>query len=157
MLRELKLYDLCGIISPNVIEINNLFNNLFSDLSVYTERGESDLIFMKGEKFIMEQDLKNGYLRCRFTDFWEVLQMKFKLKETEIQEVVSYKIANMLEEALKNGYLIPSCGGYYKIKCVEEAYKMRYLTPVYIIRHTHHHIEEDFKSEYFTQKTLVSQ
>jgi hypothetical protein len=130
MIRELKLYDLCGEISPNVIEINDFFNDLFSDLSVYTQDGKPDLIFMKGGKYIMEQDLKNRVLWCRYPDFWEVLRKKFKLKNLKIQEVISYKVVTMVELAFKEGSLTPAYFATEGRNQVEESFKKGSLTPI---------------------------
>ena len=84
MIRELKLYDLCGEASPNIIELNDFFSDLFSDLSIYTQDGKPDLIFMKGGKYIMKQDLKRSVLWCRYPDFWLILKKKYALKYAEI-------------------------------------------------------------------------
>jgi hypothetical protein len=129
MLRELKLYDLCGIVSPNVIKLNDFFSDLFSNLSLYTQDGKTDLIFMKDGKYIMEQDLKNRVLWCRYPDFWEVLLKNFKLEKTEIQEVISYKLATMVEEVFKKGSLTPQLDIAFVTSDVEEAFKKGSLTP----------------------------
>jgi len=129
MIRELKLYDLCGESTVEVLELNAFFVELFSDLSIYTKNNKPDLIFMKDDKFIMEQDLENGYLWCSDINFWLFLESNFKLEYSEIQEVISYKIIGMVEEAFKMGSLIPEINvNYYEIE-VEEAFKMGSLTP----------------------------
>ncbi len=151
MIRELKLYDLCGIISPNVIELNVFFNDLFSDLSVYTKDGKPDLIFMKRGKYIMGQDLKNNYLRCNYTDFWLILKERFNLKTPEIQEVISYKVVNMIEEAFKTGSLTPNYPEAYEWLMVEEAFKTGSLTPGGVIVQTGFELEEAFKTGSLTK------
>ena len=85
------------------VKIDLLFADLFSGLTIYTKDGKPDLIFMKGDKFIMEQDLKNGYLWCRYDGFWEVLKESFSLQYSEIQAFIK----NALEEAYQMGSLTP--------------------------------------------------
>jgi hypothetical protein len=148
MIRELKLYDLCGEVSPNVIEINELFNDLFSNLSIYTQNRKPDLIFMKDGKYIMEQDLKNSVLWCRYPDFWEVLEKKYTLKNIEIQEVISYKVATMFEKTFKNGYLTTAVRFNTLIIPIEDAFKHESLTPANTNIPPSLLVEEDFKTEY---------
>jgi hypothetical protein len=150
MIRELKLYDLCGEISPNVIEINDFFSDLFRDLSVYTQDGKSDLIFMKGGKYIMKQDLKYNTLWCRYAGFWEILKEKYTLKYTEIQEVISYKVATMVEDAFKKGSLTPSWSYYRSSNWVEDAFKKGSLTPEYSTTTKAFLVEEAFKKGFLT-------
>ena len=123
MIRELKLYDLCGENTPEVLKLNIFFNNLFSGLTVYTKNDKPDLIFMKGDKYIMEQDLKFGYLWCRYDGFWSVLKKEYKLEYSEVQAVISYKVIGL----------------------VEEAFKIESLTPLSIYPPKHHRVEEAFK------------
>ena len=108
MIRELKLYDLIGESTTEVLKLNAFFVELFSDLTIYTRDNKPDLIFMKGDKFIMKQDLENGYLWCSNINFWLVLESNFKLEYSEIKEVISYKVVDMMEEAFKMGSLTPT-------------------------------------------------
>jgi hypothetical protein len=155
MIRELKLYDLCGEVSPNVIEITELFNDLFSDLSVYTKDEKPDLIFMRDGEYIMSQDLKNGYLWCRYTDFWEVLQTKFKLQEIEIQEVILYKLANMVEEYFKKGSLTIWCSTSNYLEWVEDAFKTGSLTPLCTEWTQQYMVEDAFKTGFFNTYKII--
>ena len=108
MVRELKLYDLIGESTPEVLYLNGFLAELFTGLSVYTRDNKPDLIFMKGGKYIMEHDIKNRVLRCRYDGFWSVLEKEYKLEKSEIQAVISYKVIGLLEEAFKLGSLTPS-------------------------------------------------
>ena len=126
MIRELKLYDLIGESTPEILRLNAFFVDLFSDLTIYTKDNKPDLIFMKGNKYIMQQDLKIGVLWCRYDDFWLVLKSDFELEQSEIKEVISYKVVGMMEEAYKMGLLTPICCD----NRMEEAYKMGSLTPI---------------------------
>ena len=129
MIRELKLYDLIGESTPDVLRLNVFFDELFTGLTVYTKDYKPDLIFMKGDKYIMEQDLKSGYLWCRYDGFWSVLEKEYKLEKSEIQAVISYKVIGLLEEAFKLGSLTPELNYYRGAKVLEEAFKLGSLTP----------------------------
>ena len=129
MIRELKLYDLIGESTPDVLRLNVFFDELFTGLTVYTKDYKPDLIFMKGDKYIMEQDLKSGYLWCRYDGFWSVLEKEYKLENREIQAVISYKVIGLLEEAFKLGSLTPELNYYRGAKVLEEAFKLGSLTP----------------------------
>ena len=131
MIRELKLYDLCGESTPEVLKLNAFFDELFTGLSVYTKDDKPDLIFMKGDKYIMDQDLQIGYLCCRYDGFWSVLIDEYKLEHEEIQAVISYKVVGLVEEAFKMGSLTPKSTFAQWLKQVEEAFKMGSLTPIY--------------------------
>ncbi len=129
MIRELKLYDLCGESTPEVLKLNTFFDELFTGLTVYTKDCKPDLIFMKGDKFIMEQDLSNMILLCRYNDFWSVLKKEYKLEYSEIQAIISYKVVCMMEEAFKLGSLTPTFGFWQVQHMMEEAFKLGSLTP----------------------------
>ena len=75
--RDLKLAIACGVENEEIKSLNKFFDDLFSDLIIYTSDNNTDLIFMKNDGFIMKQDLKNGYLWCRYEEFWEVLQTTY--------------------------------------------------------------------------------
>ena len=100
--------NLCAILEQEctnefVVKIDSFFTDLFSGLKAYTRDGKPDLIFMKGDKYIMSQDLENGYLWCRHRDFWLVLNISFHLGYKETQTFISH----MVEEAFKMGSLTP--------------------------------------------------
>jgi hypothetical protein len=156
MLRELKLYDLCGETSPNVIELNVFFNDLFTGLSVYTQDGKPDLIFIKGDVFIMKQDLKNGYLLCRYSEFWKVLSLNFKMEYTEIQEVISYKVNTMIVEAFKAESLTPKISPTGVIHVIVEAFKAESLTPQLNQMNHVHLIEKALKNGSLTPEADIS-
>ena len=145
MIRELKLYDLCGESTPEVLKLNAFFNELFTGLSIYTYADNTDLIFMKGDKYIMEQDLKSGYLWCRYKDFWSVLKKEYNLETTEIQAIISYKVVGLVEEAFKLGSLIPrEIIEAWEAK-VEEAFKLGSLIPINVDIGEVIKVEEAFK------------
>ncbi len=152
MIRELKLYDLCGESTPDVLRLNAFFDELFTGLSVYTKDDKPDLIFMKGDKYIMEQELKIGYLWCRCEGFWSVLKDEYKLEKSEIQAVISYKVIGLLEEAFKLGSLTPIANFLIALPRLEEAFKLGSLTYV---------LEEAFKlgslTPYKNQQPYVKQ
>ena len=100
--------NLCTILEQEctnefVVKIDAFFDDLFSGLAIYTKDYSPDLIFMKGDKYIMNQDLKNGYLLCRYDIFWSVLRQSFSLEVSEIRSFISYAV----EEAFKMGSLTP--------------------------------------------------
>ena len=145
MIRELKLYDLCGESTPEVLKLNAFFNELFTGLSIYTYADNTDLIFMKGDKYIMEQDLKSGYLWCRYKDFWSVLKKEYNLETTEIQTIISYKVVGLVEEAFKLGSLIPVAFTSISDFKVEEAFKLGSLIPQLFFTTREFSVEEAFK------------
>ena len=148
-IREKKLCEIIEIECTNdfVIKIDAFFTELFSGLKTCTRDGKPDLIFMKGDKYIMHQDLKHGWLRCRYDGFWNVLKESFSLEYSEIQLFISYKVeeayktssltpriryisqTSQVEETYKTSSLTPLDEGLNYIKSVEKAYKMGSLTP----------------------------
>ena len=63
--------NLCTILEQEctnefVVKIDAFFGDLFSGLTIHTKDCKPDLIFMKESKFVMKQDLENGYLWCRY-------------------------------------------------------------------------------------------
>ncbi len=101
--RELKLAIASGSKSGEIKALNKFFDELFTDIQVITEGDKPDLIFMKGTKCIMKQDLRYGELKCVYNGFWSVLQSTFHCTTAETQEIISYKV----EETFKFGSLIP--------------------------------------------------
>ena len=100
--------NLCTILEQEctnefVVKIDSFFTDLFSGLTIYTNDGKPDLIFMKGDRYIMKQDLKNRYLWCRYEGFWGVLNESFSLERLEIQAFIK----NAVEEAYQMGSLTP--------------------------------------------------
>ncbi len=152
MIRELKLYDLIGESTPDVLRLNVFFDELFTGLTVYTKDYKPDLIFMKGDKYIMEQDLKSGYLWCRYDGFWSVLEKEYKLENREIQAVISYKVIGLLEEAFKLGSLTPRIDFTLNSLPLEEAFKLGSLTP-----HFRHFTKRDILEEAFKLGSLTPQ
>ena len=101
--------NLCIVIEQEctnefVVKIDAFFADLFSGLKTHTQNNKPDLIFMKGNKFIMQQDLESGYLWCIYDGFWSVLKESFSLEYQEIQAFILY----MVEETFKMGSLTPS-------------------------------------------------
>ena len=101
--RDLKLAIASGIETEEIKSLNKFFDDLFSDLKIYTDGDNPDLIFMKGDICFMEQDLKNAVLWCRYKDFWRVLEYQYHCTYEEIQGIIQYKV----EEAFKMRSLIP--------------------------------------------------
>ena len=127
-IREKNLCAVLEIECTNqfIVKIDAFFADLFSELTIYTKDDKHDLIYMKEDKLIMMQDLKNGFLICRFRAFWSVLKESFSLEYDEIQVFISY----MVEEAFKMGSLTP----YQTVPAydgmVEEAFKKGELNKI---------------------------
>ena len=139
--------NLCAILEQEctnefVVKIDEFFNELFTDLKIYTDDNNHNLIFMKGDKYIMTQDFKGGYLGCRYDDFWLVLEKSFSLRYEEIQAFISH----MVEEAFKMGSLTPIKRIYNDITEVEESFKMGSLKPKSISDWLTTRVEEYFQN-----------
>ncbi len=123
--RDLKLAIAIEYETEEVKSLHKFFENLFSGLTLYQKEDKPDLIFMKGYRFIMEQDLKNGYLLCRYDGFWQVLESKYHCEPSEIKEIIKY----MVEEKYKMELLTPRRKREYATLVVEEEFKTELLTP----------------------------
>lgn len=124
-LRELKLAIACGIETEEIKAVNNFFDKLFNSLTIYTKDNKPDLIFMKGDSVVMQQDLEYGILWCNYKYFWAILSNQYHFTHAEILEIVQYKV----EEAFKLGSLTPNGLVNIEFGKVETAFKLGSLTP----------------------------
>ncbi len=112
-IRELKLATASGIEN----DVNIFFDNLFSDLTMYTLGESTNIIYMKNKQIIMVYDFEDGSLRCAYSGFWKVLERVYTVYE--IEEIIQYKV----EEAFSIVNIRPILIFIQKIWKIQEAYK----------------------------------
>ena len=128
IIRKLKISEIVSIeFTETEQEIIDLFNNILSDLVVFIDESEPDMInYMKVDGiFIMQQDNKNDRLWVRYQGFWIILQFDFGLKYIEIQTLIS----GMVERAFKEKLSTPN--GMFDLShmAVERTFKEKLSTP----------------------------
>lgn len=129
--RDLKLSVATGIETDEIKSLNVFFDNLFSDLSVFidVDDDETDLIFMKGDDFIMKFELYNQFwlLCCGYFHIWKFLIVQYKCSNVEVYEIVAYKILEIFNIEIKFGGLVDMVGDN-----IEKKFKNGLLTPASI-------------------------
>lgn len=123
--RDLKLAIACGHESDEVKALNIFFDMLFNLITIYQRKSETDFIFMRGDRFIMEQVLESGDLLCRYDGFWRTLEEKYGCIGSEIYEIIQYK----MEEKYGIGFLKPRIKKPYNTLMVEEDFKCGLFIP----------------------------
>lgn len=101
---------MCGIGTPEVVEVCVFLNDLFLNLQVlkrYAVRDNSFFFVSKDFTFIFKQDLENNTLECGSDGFWSILEEKYKLEYSDIYDIISYKINTMLNDSLNINSLKP--------------------------------------------------
>jgi hypothetical protein len=73
------------------------------EFTVVDEHNKQGIIFHKGDEFYMEQDFKNGLLRCQWDRIWLFFTIK---KSMELPDLHDF-IQSMVEEQLKCQTLTP--------------------------------------------------
>ena len=95
------------------------------EFTVVDEHNKQGIIFHKGTDFYMEQDFKNGWLRCELNRVWSFFHINKGLEEPETQDFLLI----MVEEHLKCQTLTPWTLGLYLDFPEEEHLKFKALTP----------------------------
>jgi hypothetical protein len=86
-------------------EFHDFISDLWKDMtfSVINDHNEQCIIFHKGTDFFMQQDFKNGKLKCQWDRIWSFFLIK---KGMEIPELKDF-IQSMVEQHLKCKVLTP--------------------------------------------------
>lgn len=95
--RDLKLAIVCGVETEEIKSLNIFFDNLFSNMKIYINDDNQNLIFVIYGKCLMYQDVKDGSLYCRFVYLWSNLTNVHKCTVEEIQEIIQHKIYQFFE------------------------------------------------------------
>lgn len=126
-LRDLKLAVACGVETEEIKSFNKFFDDLFSDVEIYTENAfEHNLIFIQPKTNVMflQQNLTNGHLSYLDELIGYYLYVKCNVTTLEeITEIIKYKVEEII------GYLLVPITyiGYYDRHSMEY-YKPRKLT-----------------------------
>ena len=59
--------------------------------------GTANICYVKDDRVIMEQDLKNDRLYVRFDGFWSVFSNEFSLEYTDIQAIIKILVEQHLK------------------------------------------------------------
>jgi hypothetical protein len=95
------------------------------ELTVNNDHNEQDIIFHKSEVIFMEQDFKNGWLRCDWDRVWSFFRTTKSMDEPEIKDFVR----GAVEEHLKSKVLKPTGRLFNFLTLVEEHLKSKVLKP----------------------------
>ena len=128
LIRKLKISDIVPIeFTKQELEIVNLFNDKLSDLIIFINESYPDEInYMKPDgSWIMQQDNKYDRLWIRYDGFWEVLESKFCMEYTDIQNLIQA----MVERAFKHKVSTPVTKNNIIPVLVERAFKHKVSTP----------------------------
>jgi hypothetical protein len=85
-----------------VEKIIKFFDDLFKDLKETASKKRPGSIFFYtlgddgSKKVWMEQDSKNGFLWCRWSDFWSFFENEMRLNYSEIQSLVKTMVEQHL-------------------------------------------------------------
>lgn len=123
LIRKLKINDIEPLdFTENEIEIVNFINSNISNLTEFKVNEKSISIFYMNSKgeYIFEFNEKTN-LRCRYFDFWEVLEKKYKLKYRDIQLLIKY----MIEKSLNIKVSIPISQDSWFYDRIEKSFKDR--------------------------------
>lgn len=91
--RDLKLAIACGVETEEIISLNKFFDDLFSNMKIYTVFDDQNLIlFMKNGKFIMKKNIKDDCLSCNYERIWSVLAYKYHCTYQEAISIIEYKV-----------------------------------------------------------------
>ena len=93
------------------------------EISVVDNYKVQSIIFHKGDMFYMEQDFKNGWLRCEWDRVWSFFQVKKGMEVSDTQDFIQ----SMVEEHLKCRVLTPLDDFPLDIIVVEEHLKCQEL------------------------------
>ena len=94
------------------------------EISVVDNYKVQSIIFHKGDMFYMEQDFKNGWLRCDWDRVWSFFRSTKGMGESETKDFIQ----SMVEEHIKCRVLTPFSCGQIRRNRVEEHLKCRFLT-----------------------------
>ena len=149
IIRKLKISEIVQVeFTKTEQEIIDLFNDKLSDLIVFIDDSEPDMInYMKVDgSCIMRQDNKNDNLLVKYNGFWSVLQSKFSMKYIDIQILVH----SMVERAFNQKVSTPSVIGLNTAELIEIAFNQKVSTPNLNFKRNESRIERAFKQKVST-------
>ena len=117
----------------------NIFEGTHIKLDL--KRYPNQVFFFKEDVFWMEYNWKNGYLGCKWKDFWETLKKENKWDYDEGQTFIKKQV----EEHFKLKGVTPIIGGGLMRWKVEEHFKLKGVTPYFSQSSEGAAVEEHFK------------
>lgn len=125
LIRKYKCYKSFNIVDEKTKEIFDFVDENILNLEKFEweDAKWKNLIFYMNSngKCILEFYLKHGWLYVSFPDFWHVLEYKYKLNYSEINEYIKYQITKLYKIKVKESYK----GLTSMIFQVENAYKLK--------------------------------
>ena len=129
-LRKLKLYELGIAEWPYETSYEKMKEVVDQNLDGFeiktTEKWSNSYFFMQGDRFVMEQDQKNGHLWVRQDGFWSIFSNDFSLEYRDIQAIIKFLVEQHLKS--KVGRPVDSC--FRSTSPVEQHLKSKVVTPV---------------------------
>ena len=117
----------------------NIFEGTHIKLDL--KRYPNQVFFFKEDVFWMEYNWKNGYLGCKWKDFWETLKKENKWDYDEGQTFIKKQVEEHFK--LKGVTPYPSSPSYHS--GVEEHFKLKGVTPTYLSGEKQVLVEQHFK------------
>lgn len=120
LVRKYKLYKFFGEpLNVKELEIILFIKETLKDLVQYKDESYPDTIFyMKGDKLVLEENLKSEYLRVRYECFWHVLERIYLMRYIDVQVIMKY----MIEEVFKRKVVTPDYVMYDVSQLIEKAF-----------------------------------
>jgi ATP-dependent helicase/DNAse subunit B len=89
------------------------------------DRYPKSIFMVSKEEVLFEQDWKNNYLFCKYSEVWSLFESKYEYNNIQIKDMIS----GILEEHLKDGTLTPTNSELNNFFILEEHLKNEVLTP----------------------------
>lgn len=96
IIRNLEIYDLFHIGNDDTIELYNWINDLFADLTIYTNNIGHPIYKKNDDQFIfLELDTKIAWVD--YANFWDLIEVKYNMYYDQTQLVINYIIEKKLK------------------------------------------------------------
>ncbi len=105
LVRKIKISKITEVNFTEIeTEIINFVNSKLDDLIPFKyEKYPKSIFYMSPEgKWLLEQDDKNDRLYVRYNNFWEVLNDKYKMINSEIQYTLKYMVEQYFEKKVSS-------------------------------------------------------
>ncbi len=126
LIRQYKLWKLGVPVDSKILEVFEFVESKISNLQTFEIAEYPEFVFfMNSEKQeILEFEIKKRHVRVRYSDFWGVLQIKYKIAYYDIQKFIHA----IVEDMYKLNIYTTDFGFSFGFVNVEEAYTRKFGT-----------------------------